>query len=91
MAYCERCGMEDAWCVHGRRAAEAAPTAEQFWDQLIETVLEGESHRVGPLVTAQYSGRCPTCTVVWNPGDLIARDDDEDAWICADCAASQGR
>jgi hypothetical protein len=91
MAFCERCGMEDAWCVHGRSAAEAAMTAEQFWDRLIETVLEAEGGGTGPVITAQYGGKCPCCMAKWEPGDLITRDDDEDAWICADCAAKQGR
>jgi hypothetical protein len=91
MAFCERCGMEDAWCVHGRQSPWPELTAEQFWDRLIETVLEGERERVGPLVTAQYGGRCRACAVRWEPGEQIARDDDEDAWICANCAAEQGR
>jgi hypothetical protein len=62
--------------------------AADYWHEALELALDGAAGGdVGPLIASRYPGRCVTCTRRWEPGDLIGYDQDEDAWICADCAA----
>jgi hypothetical protein len=61
--------------------------AAEFWEQAAELAEEGVAADVGPLISSRYPGRCVTCTRRWDAGDFIAYDQDEEAWICADCAA----
>jgi hypothetical protein len=61
---------------------------ELRWPELWEIAEEALTSRTGPLITARYDGRCRTCPRSWEAGDSIAFDEDEDGWICEDCAAS---
>lgn len=58
------------------------------WPGMWAAAMEAESRSTGPLTEARYAGRCRGCAGRWEPGDLIAFDEDEAGWICEDCAVS---
>lgn len=37
------------------------------------------------LIPARFEGTCPGCQEPIGEGDLIAYDEDEEAWLCEDC------
>jgi hypothetical protein len=57
------------------------------WDDLTDQAEQGMGGAVGPVIEAQYGGRCRGCGDRWEPGDLIAYGEDEDGWLCSSCAA----
>ena len=67
--------------------ADQVTVIPELWAQCMDLALEGVTAETGPVISSRYPGRCVTCTGRWEPGDLIAFDQGEDAWICADCAA----
>jgi hypothetical protein len=71
-------------------AVHRVPWVEQphpfavMWEQAQES-----AGGTGPLIVAQYHGRCRTCAGRWEPGERIAFDEDEGSWICEDCVTRQ--
>jgi hypothetical protein len=59
---------------------------QAYWEALMELAEPAIASGVGPLISAQYAGRCP-CGSRWKSGDFIAFSNDDDSWLCADCAA----
>jgi hypothetical protein len=57
------------------------------WPELWELAGTGMGEEAGPLIEAGYAGRCRGCASRWEPGDYICFSEDEDGWVCADCAA----
>jgi hypothetical protein len=61
------------------------------WAELWAIAEEAMWRSTGPLTAARYGGRCRTCGGRWEPGDQIAFDEDENGWICQDCAGQDSR
>ena len=81
--------MDAAGCYHCRPAVltELGDGLRLLaWQELWELAETGMTKQTGPLIEAGYGGRCRACTERWEPGDFIAFSEDEDGWICADCA-----
>jgi hypothetical protein len=80
-------------CRHDMPAAVCAdcrPKAAPSWDGLAVLAAGAEERRngLGPWIEARYYGTCRGCGQRWEPGDLIAHDDDEDGWICTVCGSA---
>jgi hypothetical protein len=78
--WCEHCQLPASQCAH-RQLSGAA-----WWAAVYELAADGHGERIGPLIESRYYGRCPGCGVKWEPGDEIAYDEEQAAWICAGCA-----
>lgn len=82
-------------CKHGlasgcadckTRARQQPPDPRQYdFGALYEMADEDAA----PVIEARFHGTCPLCGLRWEPGDEIARSDDEDAWAHASCAAAE--
>lgn len=87
--WCEVMQMAASGCYHCRPGVVLAAGGEDrliAWEELWELAETGMRRAVGPLIEAQYGGRCRGCPERWEPGDFIAYCEDEDGWVCADCA-----
>jgi hypothetical protein len=94
--WCEVMQLPASGCYHcrpgvitqrGQQGGGGAPAAVLMaWEELWELAESGMRKETGPLIESQYGGRCRACTERWEPGDFIAFSEDEDGWICADCA-----
>lgn len=62
------------------------PAGTDWWAAVYAVAAGEHGQRIGPLIGSQYHGRCPGCGERWEPGDRICFDEEQDAWICADCA-----
>jgi hypothetical protein len=74
------------WHCRGRAAITVETVMGWAWPELWELAEEGMRKEAGPLAEALYGGRCRGCAEQWEPGDFIAYSEDEDSWLCADCA-----
>ena len=62
-------------------------TGTDWWAWVYALAADEYGQRIGPLIESHYYGRCPGCGEKWEPGDRIGYDEEQAAWICADCAA----
>jgi hypothetical protein len=55
------------------------------WERAYE-IARGDDDEVGAVFPSRYHGTCRACGQPWEPGELIAWYDGEDAFIHAECA-----
>lgn len=88
--WCEVMQLEASGCWHCRKVTMASNVflngVPASWQELWELAEAGMGTPAGPLVQAQYGGRCRACAGMWEPGDFMAFSEDEEGWVCADCA-----
>jgi hypothetical protein len=68
-------------------ALSSIPRTDHDWGELASRLGDGAT--LGPWVDARFYGTCTGCGFRWEPGDMIRKDEEQDAWICSACGSEE--